>query len=158
MPYTADPGNVPADTVRFLVGDTDVNDELLADAEVTFLLEDQGGNIRRAAARAAESLAARFAKHPSEKKVGPLMIMYGTRAVTISDAYMKLAKLLWAQASASAVGPYAGGISVVDKVTNAENTDRVRPAFARRMMRYPNGDTKTVGLPSEILSPPQEIP
>lgn len=158
MPYTDNPGNVPGDTVRFLVGDTDTADELLTDAAVAYLLSDQGGNVKRAAAKAAETLAARFAKHPSEKKVGPLMIMYGTRAVTITDAYMKLAKLLWAQASGGTVGPYAGGISVSDKMTNVEDTDRVRPAFARRMMRYPNGDSKTAGLTNEILSPPQEIP
>lgn len=157
MPYTDDPKNIPADQVRLLLGDTDVAHERLSDAAIDFLLFDQNDNTTRAAARGAEFLAAKYATLPSEKKVGPLMLMYGTRAITVSAQYAEIAQMLWAQASQEGVIPWAGGISRTDKLDRASDTDRIRPTFARRMMHYPNSEAQSVA-PEEILSGPAELP
>lgn len=139
MPYTDDPQNVPADQLRFLVGDTNTTSEELTDAQVAFLLADEGDNVRRAAARAAEVLAARYSGQADEKQVGPLRLKFTQKA----ERYAALAKQLWMRAaSSSTTGPYAGGISVVDKSNKEADTDRVKPSFKRVMMDYPAG---TVG-------------
>lgn len=139
MPYTDDPQNVPADQVRFFVGDTNTSNEELTDPQIAFLLAEEGDSALRAAARAAEILAAKYSGIADEKQVGPLRLKFSER----SGRYSALAKQLWARASASStVGPYAGGISVVDKQTKEADSDRVKPSFKRGMMDYPAG---TVG-------------
>jgi hypothetical protein len=47
--YSGDPNKSPLDRVRFLCGDTDINDQLLSDEEINFLL-----SIRSTPERAAE--------------------------------------------------------------------------------------------------------
>ena len=135
MPYTDDPGHVLADKMRFLVGDTNTARPELSDSEVDFLLSEEGGDAARAAARAAEALAAKYVKIADEKQVGPLRLTYTEKAARFTT----LAKSLWRRAAASSVAPYAGGISVSDKEANEANTDRVAPALSRDMMDYPLG-------------------
>jgi hypothetical protein len=72
--------------------------------------------------------------------------------------YAKLAKILWAQALSS-VGPFAGGISVSDKVARASDGDVVQPSIRRRMMPYRQGVTSDrLVTPEEILSSPDIQP
>lgn len=138
MPYTGDPATSPTDRVRFLVGDTSLSSPDLSDPEVAYLLDDEGDDTRRAAARAAEVLSAKYAKQSEERAVGPLRL----RSLTDkSKKFADLAKRLWAQASSAdaALGPYAGGISKADKSAREDDTDRDPTAIARDMMPYPNG-------------------
>lgn len=156
MPYTDDPANIPDDQVRFYVGDTSTTAPDLTDNQVAFLLLEEGGNPLRAAARAAEVLAAKYAKTASEKRVGPLAIIQGTRSQSKAQEFSKLAKRLWARAGAGSTVPYAGGTSILDKNSNVLDGDRVQPSFSRRMMRYPEGDAHTNS--AERLSPPEVLP
>lgn len=79
-----------------------------------------------AAAMAAESLAAKYARI-SDLKVGDLSISYSQRA----KDYREMAARLWVLAARAAVRtPYAGGISIADKEIDQDNTDRVQPAFS----------------------------
>lgn len=135
MAYTNDPANKPSDQVRFYVGDTDVASPDLTDEEVAFLLLEENDNTLRAAARAAETLAAKYTKRADSKKVGPLAIIQSNRANTKAQEFGRLAAWLWARAGAGNAGPYAGGISVSDKNSRILDSDRVRPAFSRSMMR-----------------------
>lgn len=137
MPYTGDPARNPLDAVRFLVGDTNLSAQEFQDDEVQYLLSEENGNTFRAAARAAETLAAKYSAAVVEKQVGPLRISSGTRGLTKAERYLKLAKHLWSRAFSRSVSPYAGGISVADKNERRADTDRVKPAFARDQMRYP---------------------
>jgi len=150
MPYTDNPAANPIDRVRFLIGDKSTTNPDLSDSEIAYLLSVEGNEPLRAAARAAETLSAKYAKDPSEKKVGPLTIMHGTRAVTRSMEYARLAKALWNQVASKSVAPFAGGISVADKNSRRQDSDRVQPAFARDMMEYPQG-TPNSSTPEEIL-------
>lgn len=82
----------PTDRVRFLIGDTESN-EKLSDQEIeALLLEDQ--NIKRVAARCAESLAARYAERATIQTTrirSEKQILY--------KHYMDLARRLYAQAT-----------------------------------------------------------
>ena len=90
MPYTDDPQTSLADRVRFYLGDT-ATVSLLSDSEVDFLLESEGDNAYRAAARGAEILSAKSAGQADEKKVGPLTI--ANRRQSAADRYRLLAAL-----------------------------------------------------------------
>lgn len=48
--------------VRYLVGDTDINDLMLQDGEIEWLLTIENDDVFLAAARACETIAARFAR------------------------------------------------------------------------------------------------
>lgn len=140
MTYTSDPAHVPADKVRLYVGDTNNTKLDLSDEEVAFFLADNNGNALRAAAAAAEALAAKCSGEAEDKTVGPLRL--ANRRQSKSDRYMRLAKLLWSRAlSEKGTPPFAGGISETDKIIRVEDGDRVGPAFGRRMMEYPGGNS-----------------
>lgn len=72
MPYSGNPGDSPKDEVRFLIGDTGTV-ELLTDDEITWLLEQSGGIVVRAAYRAVHAMIAEAAK-TGRKTVGPTTI------------------------------------------------------------------------------------
>lgn len=126
--YTADPTNRPIDAVRFLIGDTDSTDQLIQDQEIQWFLLNEP--VIRAAARAAEAIAAKFSRK-ADKRVGDLWLELSQRA----KQYRELAGELWEQAGGKspnlALAPYAGGISRADKDSVEEDSDRVRPAFKR---------------------------
>lgn len=155
MPFTDDPANVPTDAVRVLVGDTSTTAPDLTDNTIAFLLLDENDSILRAAARAAELLAAHYTKTAAEKRVGPLTIVQSARFTSKSAEFMKLATLLWNRAGEDGA-PFAGGISVTDKAARVADGDRVRPAFGRGMMPYPAGE-KSQGDREQRLSPPSEL-
>lgn len=130
--YSGSPADSLLNQVRFLLGDTNSKDPQLADEEIAFLLNIENRNSLRAAARGADTLAAKYARQ-SNKKVGD-MLLDGT---TKMDHYLKLAKSLWGTFYARTVSPYAGGISVGDKTTNAQDSDRAPSAVTRDLMKYP---------------------
>ena len=96
MAFTyVDPSSGDRDKVRFLIGDTDSNDPILQDGEITFLLTTWG-NIYAAAAYAAEAIAGRYAhKTNYSRSIGDLSISesYATSAAE----FRELAKSLKAQ-------------------------------------------------------------
>lgn len=121
------PLNSTKDQVRFLIRDTDQCDQLVQDEEITWLLQVEP-NIYRAAAEAARSIAAQFAR-TADERVGDIAISLSQR----SKAMLDIAKQLEMKSAISGggVGFYAGGISVSDKLTQTEDDDRVAPAFSK---------------------------
>lgn len=59
--YSNDPSDSDKDQVRFLIGDTDENEQLLADEEINFLV-GKHDSIWGACAEACESIAAQYSK------------------------------------------------------------------------------------------------
>ena len=126
MAFTyVDPSSGDRDKVRFLIGDTDSNDPILQDGEITFLLTTWG-NIYAAAAYAAEAIAGRYAhKTNYSRSIGDLSISesYATSAAE----FRELAKSLKAQeidffppsvkVNASAI------IATADKLVQTYKTD-----------------------------------
>lgn len=126
--YTDSPASVPRDAVRLLIGDTDSADPLLSDAEVAFYLSENGSNNYRAAIEACRAIAAKLSRRP-DHAVGRVIVSYQQRA----KDYLALAETIrqkWLMATTS---PYAGGISLDDKQSQEENTDRVPPFFTRNL-------------------------
>jgi len=87
------------DKVRFYIGDTDTNDQLLQDEEINFLLTETS-NILLAASHAAKALAAKFSRQ-ADKTVGDLRISLSQKAQT----YMALAADLEIRALTSSAYP-----------------------------------------------------
>lgn len=80
--YGGDPSANTRDEVRFLIGDTDTTDQQVTDEEIAYLLTiypaQTGYPNFRAAAAAASSLAAKYAKS-ARKSVGALSIDHGQK-------------------------------------------------------------------------------
>ncbi len=127
MTWTYDVSNINTsvkDQVRFIVGDTLAKDPQLQDEELLFALT-QRSSIWGTAAMCCESLAAQYSRR-ADTVTGELHTLYSAQ----SKAYAARALFYENKAVAlSGATPYAGGISVTDKVNQAEDPDRVPPQF-----------------------------
>ena len=131
--YSGDPGASDLDEVRFLIGDTDTDDQQLSDEEINYLLTSTG-SVQAAALEAARSLWAKYSRMV-DQKTGDIDIKYSQR----KDAYAALIRQL--QLGMLPV-PYAGGISEDDKQVDEADSDVVQPAFTRGMMEYDGTDSE----------------
>jgi hypothetical protein len=131
--YSGDPGASDLDEVRFLIGDTDTDDQQLSDEEINYLLTSTG-SVQAAALEAARSLWAKYSRLV-DQKTGDIDIKYSQR----KDAYAALIRQL--QLGMLPV-PYAGGISEDDKQVDEADSDVVQPAFTRGMMEYDGTDSE----------------
>lgn len=133
--YSTDPRASNRDVVRFLVGDTDPDNELFSVGEVEYALERKSNNVKAAAAMLARQLAGSLPLRFTGYKLADYTDPNGA---DMAKAYMALALRLESEAVAElgAGGIYAGGISVSDKEAVESNTDRVKPGFARGMHDY----------------------
>ena len=139
--YTA--GESAKDDVRLLISDTNTEatiEERLEDEDIERLLflrlgtanpSGRGAGFMNAAADAADSLAAKFAR---KTDVGADKVNFPTR----SEELRATARGLRARASSGAT-PYAGGISVSDKAARAADTDRTPSSFTRGMLDNAGG-------------------
>ena len=120
-----------------MVGDTDTNEQQLTDEEVNFWIDNSGGTMF-AAAKCCRSLAAEYARRV-DKSIGPASIAVSQR----QQHYADLGDY-WQQQAATfiAIEPYAGGISVSDKQTIDEDSDRVTPAFVIGWDDVPGSQTR----------------
>lgn len=124
------------DRVRFAIGDTLADDQLVLDEEIAAAI-DSAGSEGAAAIRLCEHLAARFARTPDETVTDSAG---NTRTRSMSQrasSFMKLAeKLRQSGALATTPMPFAGGISRGDVDNRIADTDRVEPAFSIGMTDY----------------------
>ena len=109
--YTNDPQNSPVDEVRFLLGDTDSNEPLLADEEISYALnkfQTVYGSSEYAASVLAENIAARYAREASVSADG-VNVSLGQ----VADQFRALAASLRQQHKNLLVGgsPDVGGIT-----------------------------------------------
>lgn len=66
--YSGNPGASALDEVRFLIQDTDTNDQLLSNEEINYLLTSYNGDAFSAAVAAVTSLIAQAARVQEESK------------------------------------------------------------------------------------------
>lgn len=104
------PGVDDVSTVRFLVGDTNANEVLLEDAEITFLITewDSKGSLYYTASKAAESIANKFTREVPITVDGQNLDLSVLR-----DRFMATAGSLMLQYEDALVGGsslYAGGM------------------------------------------------
>jgi hypothetical protein len=128
-----DPSDSPADSVRFLIGDTNIASPALTDAEIEFAL-DQNANLYSAAAICARALSARYARRVDTK-----FETVESKYSQLRDSYEQLARSLDAQAKKrGGLGePRAGGISEADVENVRNNADRVKPFFYDNLFNNP---------------------
>lgn len=113
-----------ATQVRYLVGDTKQTDQLVQDEEIAFALA-QRSSIYGAAAMVCRGISTRLSREADTVDQN-LRTMYSARAT----AFAKRAVEYEAQAAQRAPGmPYAGGISLADKIRQDMDRDRVQPQF-----------------------------
>lgn len=104
--YSGDPSSSSRDEVRFLIGDTDADDQLLQDSEVDYLVSvspDGSGHNYLAASAACDAIAARYAKQIS-KSVGSLSIQLSEKY----QHYKELADTLYDMATKGALARKPG--------------------------------------------------
>lgn len=97
--YSGNPGTSDLDTVRFLLGDTETNDPLLQDEEITYLLTSKG-STNAATQQACLVLMAKAAREV-DYTIGPEKVEAGKRL----EAYRSIMKELKASALSSNAVP-----------------------------------------------------
>lgn len=122
----------PVAQVRLLVGDTDSNDELLQDEEITYVIGIERGTYY-AAARCCEIIASLYGRKVTTA-VGDLKVS----AEKKYEHYIELSAMLRRRAALGDAQPQAPAISISQKDTNRGDTDLVVPAFGRDTQRNPN--------------------
>jgi hypothetical protein len=125
--YTS-PSNSESDAVRFYCGDTEADEFYASDEEIAFALDDKG-DVLLAALVVAEYIYRKLAKR-TDKKNG----QYSVSASQKFEQYGKVVQDIKDRIALDSSGvPYAGGISLADKLSRESDTDRTKPAFTRSM-------------------------
>lgn len=117
---------VPLFQVRRLLGDVIANDQQIFDSEILFAIT-QRANIYGAAADCARYIAGQYSRKMDTTSPGALVTAAGAQA----KKYLDLAATLDRQSRSRGAGvmPFAGGISVRQKMEAQADTDRVQPQF-----------------------------
>ena len=122
-------------TVRFLVGDTDTNDQKVQNEEIEFSLSQVNDNVYDSASYVASTLASKYASKVTIELDGQLTAYYSdlyAHYKSLADKLDYQSKKLSAQ-----IGIIAGGISKTRVGVVRSNTDRVEPAFRRDRFTNP---------------------
>lgn len=140
--YSLTPPMSNRNIIRTLIFDTDTSDQLLQDEQIDTLIVIEVGdpnapiNVHRVAAEAARTIAASFSRQ-GDQQDGTVRVQFNQRA---ADYRVRGAELFERGRRSGGI-PYAGGISIGDKMTVAANEDRVRPMFNRDMLTSPGTAT-----------------
>ena len=132
--YGGDPSANARDAIRFLIGDTDTNDQLLNDDEIAWVNNQLTGSdtattaLYNAAYRCCLLIASKFSRL-ADQAVGDMRVSMRQKA----KAYREQADsmLLLAGREGSVPTPYAGGITISDKESDWDNSDLVRAGFRK---------------------------
>jgi len=145
--YSGDPDSSALDAIRFLCGDTDTNDQLLANEEISWINKEITGSstattgLYSAAYRSCITIASKFSRL-ADQSVGDLKVNMSQKA----KAYQSQAAYLMEMAGREGLTPtpYAGGIKVSDKDIDWDNSNLVRPGFFKGQFdddRFGNTET-----------------
>lgn len=126
--YSGDPLSSPVDEVRFLVGDTNMLDPQLSDAEISYCLTLVYGPTPPAvwpsmgnylpAAYCADAIVAKY-KFLVDESVGDLHISYAKTQAQ----FQAVANRMRSRASIKSVPVYCGGLSLAAKVAQYRNNN-----------------------------------
>jgi len=136
------------DKIRLLIGDTDTNDQLLSDEEISFVIAEQP-NVYYAAAQCCETIAGKFGRDVSTTLEG-LSIAKRQRF----ENYLNMAETLRVTAMRVKPGkPFAAAIDKDDRdaYSHKEMTNLVQPNFELEMHDHPEGE----GRRGELYDPGQ---
>jgi len=130
--YSGDPASSARDSIRFLVGDTDINDQLVTDEEIAWTNNQVTGSdtattdLYTAAYRVMIAIASKFSRLANQA-IGDMRVDLFQKA---ENARLQAEELRTLAGRENLVPvPYAGGISIADKDIDRANSDRVDPFF-----------------------------
>lgn len=123
--YSGDPSASTKDAIRFIVGDTDSDDQLITDAEINYLIA-RHGTINRTASEAARSIAAKFARLMN-RSIGGLSADFSSKY----RQYMELADNLLSKEETDPVSPFISGYKRSEKEARELDLDR-ETTFSRK--------------------------
>lgn len=126
--YSGDPSRSSRDLVRFLIGDTSKQDQLLQDAEIDWVLTQYNAPMN-ASIRCCEVVVAKLSRL-SDESVGGLSVSFSQKA----ESYRKLRRDLVRRLATEDAVPYCGGISKSDKQQVLNAGDRVPTDFNVHML------------------------
>ena len=116
--YSGDPSSSDLDAVRFIIGDTDTNDQLLTNAEINYMITYHG-TLLRACSESALAIAAKFARLMS-RSIGGLSADFSVKY----QQYMDLADDLHHRDILRPVRPFISGYKRSEKESVEMDTDR----------------------------------
>jgi hypothetical protein len=124
-------------SVRLLIGDTDVTDQQVQNEEITFALTESNNNIYSAASWAARTVASKYSRRVNTQLDGALSADYSD----LAEQYYKLAEDLEyrGKTNGATLGVAAGGLTISDINAVRSNTNRVEGSFRRDRFRNPPG-------------------
>jgi hypothetical protein len=131
--YSGDPSGSARDAIRFLIGDTDTDDQLLSDEEIAWVNSEAGGTptstvaLYDAAMRCCLTIASKLARE-ADKQIGDLSVSMSQRAKAYREQATELKNLSTREGAVPV--PYAGGITISDKDIDEENSDIFRTWFS----------------------------
>ena len=137
----------PKDTVRFLVGDTNEDDQLVSDEEIEWFIEAFPSNEYHAAAEVAENIAAKFAREINQSADG-----LSWSGSSLQQQYNDLAERLRAmgrRARRSGFAPYAGGLSKAERQFDDALDDLEKGHFRSHMHDNSRGQRQDELRPSQ---------
>lgn len=86
MSFTyVDPSESDNDACRFTLGDTIDKDHIFEDEEIAWALDEEGNDIRLAAALCADSAVAKYARQPTSSTLGETSITFGNLTAKFKD-------------------------------------------------------------------------
>ncbi len=133
------------DQVRFLTGDTSANDPQLQDEEIVFTLNLRS-SVWGAAAMCCGSIAANASRR-ADTSTGELRTHYSE----VSRAYFARSAMYETKsAEMGGASPFAGGISVAQKIIAETDPDRVQPSFATGMQDNTNYPVAPAGNETSV--------
>lgn len=115
--------------VREDIGDTDTNDQQLADEIIDEKLTDLG-SVSSASIACIKLLMAKYVRLVSQT-TGPISVQHSNRLA----AFKELLAML--KADGQFAGGFCGGLSKADKATREADSDTVQPSFTRGMFDNP---------------------
>jgi len=140
--YTNNPDTDVKEEVRFLIGDTQKENHLIEDEEITYALTKDNNSAYRAAARLAMGLSARYARE-AVVRTGSITTSLGS----ISKQFSDLAKRL-----RQSVAPTAFVSNLTDKAAHDArkiDTSIVQPSMKRGFDRINRSTTSSTSKTSD---------
>lgn len=131
--YGGDPSSNARDAIRFLVGDTDTNDQLINDEEIAWVNNQVTGSdtattgLYDAAYRVCLTIASKFSRL-ADQSVGDLKVSMSQKAKAYRLQAEEIKSL--ADKEGNVPTPYAGGITTADKATDEDDSGLVHGWFS----------------------------
>jgi len=132
--YGGDPSANARDAIRFLIGDTDTNDQLLNDDEIAWVNNQVSGSdtaitaLYAAGYRCCVIIASKFSRL-ADQSVGDMKVSMSQKAKAYRDQANEILALAGREGNVPT--PYAGGITRADKEVDQDDSGLVRAFFSR---------------------------